>query len=165
MTRLHVQSHSAECNIGCYESHAKTSLVNRKPKENNEQLYPQSPLSLPTQTSRRLAKFIGAKALVRCDLNGLTVNALLDTGAQASMIDRSWKEKYLPDAPIRPLSEIFSDNEELEVHAVNGEILPFDGWVLIAVSLVEMVCLASLSWCLSSFVAFRVHSHYLDLMC
>ena len=94
---------------------------------------PQSPLSLPTPTSRRLAKFIGAKALARCDLNGLTVDALLDTGAQVSMIDRSWKKKYIPDAPVRPLSEIF-DNEELEIQAVNGGVLPFDGWVLIAVS-------------------------------
>lgn len=50
------------------------------------------------------------------------------------MIDKSWKEKYLPDTPIRPLIEIFDEREELEVHAVNGEILSFDGWVLIAVS-------------------------------
>ncbi len=134
MTGLHVQSHSAKCNVGDSESHTKTSLVNQRPKENNEQVDPQSPFSLPTQTSRRLAKFIGAKALARCDLNGLTVNALLDTGAQVSMIDKSWKEKYLPDAPIRLLSEIFDEGEELEVHAVNGDILPFDGWVLIAVS-------------------------------
>lgn len=49
------------------------------------------------------------------------------------MIDRNWKKKYLPDAPVRPLSEIF-DNEELEIQAVNGGVLPFDGWVLIAVS-------------------------------
>ncbi len=134
MTGLHVQSHSAECNVWDSESHTKTRLVNQRPKENNEQVNPQPSLSMPTQTSRRLAKFIGAKALVRCDLNGLTVNALLDTGAQVSMIDKSWKEKYLPDAPIRPLSEIFDEREELEVHAVNGDILPFDGWVLIAVS-------------------------------
>lgn len=134
MTGLHVQSHSAECNVGGSESHTKTSLVIQRPKENNEQVNPQLPFALPTQTSRRIAKFIGAKALARCDLNGLTVNALLDTGAQVSMIDKNWKEKYLPDAPIRPLSEIFDEREELEVYAVNGEILPFDGWVLIAVS-------------------------------
>lgn len=50
-----------------------------------------------------------------------------------SMIDRKWKVKYLPDAPVRPLSEIF-DDEELEIQAVNGGVLPFDGWILIAVS-------------------------------
>lgn len=127
MTGLYVQSHSAE-------SRTETISVNQRPKENNEQVNNQLSLSLPTQTSRRLAKFIGAKALARCDLNGLTVNALLDTGAQVSMIDKSWKEKYLPNTPIRPLSEIFDEREELEVHAVNGEVLPFDGWVLIAVS-------------------------------
>ncbi len=76
MTGLHVQSHSAECNVWDSESHTKTRLVNQRPKENNEQVNPQPSLSMPTQTSRRLAKFIGAKALVRCDLNGLTVNAV-----------------------------------------------------------------------------------------
>lgn len=134
MTGLHVQSHSAEGSVRSSESRSETSSVNQRPKEINEQVNNQLSLSLPTQTSRRLAKFIGAKALARCDLNGLTVNALLDTGAQVSMIDKSWKEKYLPNTPIRPLSEIFDEREELEVHAVNGEILPFDGWVLFAVS-------------------------------
>lgn len=50
------------------------------------------------------------------------------------MVDRSWKGKYLSDVSIRPLSEIFDDREELEVHAMNGDTLPFDGWVQIAVS-------------------------------
>ncbi|RXN39630.1 Retrovirus-related Pol poly from transposon [Labeo rohita] len=60
--------------------------------------------------------------------------ALLDTGAQVSMIDRGWKGRYLPNTPVRPLSEMFDDKEELEVHAVNGDVLPFDGWVIITVS-------------------------------
>lgn len=132
MTGSQAQSHSVKCNVFSSESHARESLLNKRPKVNIES-DPHSPLSLPTQTSRRLAKFVGAKALARCDLNGLTVDALLDTGAQVSMIDRSWKKKYLPDAPVRPLSEIF-DDEELEIQAVNGGVLPFDGWVLIAVS-------------------------------
>lgn len=132
MTRPQVQSHSVKCNVLSTESRARESLLTKRPKVKVED-DPQSPLSLPTQTSRRLAKFIGAKAIARCNLSGLTVDALLDTGAQVSMIDRSWKKKYLPDAPVRPLSEIF-DEEELEIQAVNGGVLPFDGWILIAVS-------------------------------
>ena len=51
------------------------------------------------------------------------------------MIDREWKYKYLPDTDIRPLAEIIEDEEEHAVNAVNGEPLPFDGWVTITVNL------------------------------
>lgn len=64
------------------------------------------------------------------------VSALLDTGAQVSMIDRDWKSKYLPDTPVRPLSDMIGDEEEFKVYAVNGDALPFDGWVSLTVNLV-----------------------------
>ncbi len=35
-----------------------------------------------------IIKLIGSKALTQCNLNGLTVRALLDTGAQVSIVDR-----------------------------------------------------------------------------
>lgn len=35
-----------------------------------------------------IIKLIGSKALTQCNLNGLTVRTLLDTGAQVSMVDR-----------------------------------------------------------------------------
>lgn len=81
-----------------------------------------------------LAKLIGRKALTYCNLNGLAVTALLDTGAQVSMIDREWKNKYLPEIATKPLSEII-DDEEFQVCAVNGDIIPFDGWVALTVNL------------------------------
>lgn len=56
-------------------------------------------------------------------------------GAQVSLIDRDWKRKYLPDTPVRPLSDIISDGDELRVYAVNGDLLPFDGWVALTVNL------------------------------
>ena len=141
MTGFHIQSqprlhHTAAPDTQSFENcKSQPVQVDKKQTDHKGQIPPQSPLSLPTQMSRRLAKFVGAKALVRCNLSGLTVNALLDTGAQVSMIDRRWKEKYLPGVSARPLSEIFDDKEELEVHAVNGDILPFDGWMLITVNL------------------------------
>lgn len=51
------------------------------------------------------------------------------------MIDRHWKDKYLPDATVNPLSEIVDDEEELKVHAVNCDIIPFNGWVALTVNL------------------------------
>lgn len=92
-------------------------------------------LDLPYSKSECLAKLVGRRALTHCNLNGLAVSALLDTGAQVSMIDRVWKNRYLPDMPVKPLNEIIDDDEELKVYAVNGEILPFDGWVALTVNL------------------------------
>lgn len=83
----------------------------------------------------RIAKLIGSKALTHCHLNGFAVKALLDTGAQVSMIDRDWKNKYTSDTPVRPLEEIIGEDEELDILAVNGEALPFDGWVALTVNL------------------------------
>lgn len=90
---------------------------------------------LPFSKSECLAKLVGRRALTQCNLNGLAVSALLDTGAQVSMIDRVWKNRYLPGIPVRPLNEIINDEEELKVYAVNGAVLPFDGWVALTVNL------------------------------
>ncbi len=51
----------------------------------------------------KIIQLIGRKALTQCNLNGLTVRALLDTGAQVSIVDRLWKERYLPSVEVRPL--------------------------------------------------------------
>lgn len=82
-----------------------------------------------------IIKLIGSKALTQCNLNGLTVRALLDTGAQVSMVDREWKEKYLPSVEVRPLRELLGCQDDLKVYAVNGDLIPFDGWAVITVNL------------------------------
>lgn len=51
------------------------------------------------------------------------------------MVDRNWKDKYLPEAAVNPLGEIVDDEEQLEVYAVNGDIIPFDGWIALTVNL------------------------------
>lgn len=43
-----------------------------------------------------VAQLIGKKAILKCHIHGFAVTALLDTGAQVSMIDHNWKSKYLP---------------------------------------------------------------------
>ncbi|KAL1269016.1 hypothetical protein QQF64_031305 [Cirrhinus molitorella] len=64
-------------------------------------------------------------------------SALLDTGAQVSIIDHKWKEQYLPDVEVRPLRELLGYHDNLEVYAVNGQPIPFDGWAIITVNLLE----------------------------
>ena len=115
----------------CPETKAK--VVNQIQKQPD--ITPVPTPDLPYSKSECIAKLVGRRALTHCYLNGLAVTALLDTGAQVSMIDRDWRNKYLPDITVRPLSEIAGDEEELTVYAVNGEVLPFDGWVALAVNL------------------------------
>ncbi|XP_035858119.1 uncharacterized protein LOC118495270 [Sander lucioperca] len=62
------------------------------------------------------------------------VDCLLDSGAQVSLLDRQWVKTYLPDHKLRPLAELLGD-KGLSVIAVNGEPLPYDGWVGVMVSL------------------------------
>ncbi|KAI4882368.1 hypothetical protein NFI96_008891, partial [Prochilodus magdalenae] len=91
--------------------------------------------SQPSQPSDQIVGLIGRKALIKCNFNGLSVNALLDTGAQVSIIDKAWKDTYLPDLPVQPLTELIGGEEELAVYAISGDLIPFDGWVAIAVNL------------------------------
>ena len=92
---------------------------------------PQEPLNTRNEHITRL---IGRQAIIQCYLDGLAVHALLDTGAQVSMIDRSWKNKHLPHLETRPIDELMKEDDELEVYAVNGGLIPFDGWVAITVN-------------------------------
>ncbi|KAL6464588.1 hypothetical protein MHYP_G00269050 [Metynnis hypsauchen] len=57
-----------------------------------------------------------------------------DQGAQVSILDRKWRQMYLPDHTVRPLSELMG-TKPLSVLAVNGETVPFDGWVEVTVNL------------------------------
>ena len=95
----------------------------------------EGPPQLPrVAKARAVASLIGKKALVQSYLNGLTVTSLLDSGSQVSIVSRAWKNEYLPDLTIHPVSEILGE-EELRVIAANGGLIPYDGWVAITVNL------------------------------
>lgn len=104
-----------------------------KEKEARSSRTPDSPNQRQSPCDR-VAQLIGKKAIIKCHIHGFTVTALLDTGAQVSIIDCNWKSKYLPDQTLRPLSEII-DGGDINVSAVNGEPLPFEGWVELTVNL------------------------------
>lgn len=118
-----------------FKTTIETAAVNKK---HSRERTAADPLKDTTPTNEPVAKLIGRKALTKCILNGLAVNALLDTGAQVSIIDRHWRDKYLPDLDVRPLTELIElmeDKKTLEVYAVNGGLIPFDGWVIITLNL------------------------------
>ena len=66
-------------------------------------------------------------------MNGYPITALLDSGANVSIIDSAWKDRYLPGQDIRPLSELMED--DLYVTAVTGDAVPYEGWIEVVVNL------------------------------
>lgn len=54
-----------------------------------------------------------------------------------SMIDREWKKQIPTYTTVRSISKIINDEKELKVYALNGEVLPFDGWVALIVNLMK----------------------------
>ncbi len=104
------------------------SSVKSHPDNSKPVVSPPHPPADSKSTSQRVAKLIGEKCLLKCNLNGYTVTALQDSGAQVSIIDRSWKQKYLPQQEVHSLSELLGDRG-LDLTAANGEPIPYDGWV------------------------------------
>ncbi|GAA6095956.1 uncharacterized protein LOC109203576 [Tachysurus ichikawai] len=89
----------------------------------------------PEGSGEKVVQFVGKKCLLEGEIGGHRVNMLLDTGAQVSIIDHDWRKEYLPTHDVRPLSEIVGPSAGLEVFAINGEVIPFSGWVEATVSL------------------------------
>ena len=67
--------------------------------------------------------------MVSCVLNGVPVDALWDTGAQASIVSKSWLSKNLSLSNVRNIEELLGEETELNLKAANGRIIPFIGWV------------------------------------
>ena len=93
-----------------------------------------SPLNTETEIRERVAQLVGRKCNIKCYINSYAVDCLFDTGAQVSLLDRQWVKTYLPEHKVRPLAELIG-RQPLSVLAVNGEPLPYDGWIGVMVSL------------------------------
>ncbi|KAL3966228.1 nuclear receptor co-repressor 2 [Sarotherodon galilaeus] len=83
---------------------------------------------MPSQRQTKLISLIGKRCTVRCHLDKVPVEALWDTGAQASLINNEWREQHLPHSIVRPLAELLG-TEPLVALAANGSEIPYDGWV------------------------------------
>ena len=91
----------------------------------------------PGPKHKQVAQLIGKKCLVWCKMNSVKTQALWDTGAQVSIMSETWKSQNLPDARIRPISDLLSDDELLDLRAANGTEIPFQGWVPVSFSLCD----------------------------
>lgn len=79
-------------------------------------------------TTPGLLNIIGKRCLIHCLLNDVAVEALWDTGAQASIINADWRKRHLPHTTVRPIEELLGPGT-LTGLAANHTEIPFDGWV------------------------------------
>lgn len=89
-----------------------------------------------TARGKRVAKLIGGRCMLSCHLNGVSVQMLLDSGAQVSMVGKSWLEQTLPNVKIQPLNSLLLD-PTLDITAANGTAVPFDGWVEVLLEVIS----------------------------
>ena len=93
-----------------------------------------------------VARFVGKKCKLSCVLNGVPLEALSDTGAQVSIVSKSWLEEYLPSSKLRNIEELLGEDVglnsklkniqellgedvRLNLRTANGGTIPFEGWV------------------------------------
>lgn len=111
-------------------------LKGKGKKRCKEESQPSPPKSQAvTDSTARTVPLIGKKSLLNCFVNGYAVTVLFDTGSQVSIIDRSWKETFIPQYAVRPLQELLDPGESLDLCAANGQPIPYDGWVELTVNL------------------------------
>lgn len=83
---------------------------------------------LPPQRQAQLLDLIGNRCVVQCQFDDVAVEALWDTGAQASLINEEWRKLHLPHHTVRPVEELVGPSTVIGLAANQTEI-PFLGWV------------------------------------
>ena len=76
-----------------------------------------------------LTKLVGRRCMVKCVIQGKEVEALWDTGSQVCVVSREWQQTHLPLEVLRNVEELLGAGEELNLEAMNGTDIPFDGWI------------------------------------
>lgn len=96
---------------------------------------PCSQKTLTPENTSHTTPLIGRKSLLKCFISGYAATVLFDSGSQVSIIDRSWRETFIPSHPVRPLEELLDPGESLDLYAANGQSIPYDGWVELTINL------------------------------
>lgn len=72
-----------------------------------------------------VTSLVGKQCLVTCYLNGHKTEALWDTGSQVCIVDRQWKDQYIPGVKVRDVSEATEATDNLNLVAANGSSMPY----------------------------------------
>ena len=95
----------------------------------------QSQANLTPKEQKTLIGLIGKQNVVKLYMNDKPVDILWDTGANISIISKESVNDLFPNAVIKNLHDILSDADKLQVRWGNQEILPYEGYVELEVSL------------------------------
>lgn len=91
---------------------------------------------LPPHRKAKLLNLIGERCLVQCLFDNVAVEALWDTGAQASLINEEWRKTHLPHREVHPIEELLGPGTLIGLAANQTEI-PFLGWIEVEFKLAE----------------------------
>ena len=67
--------------------------------------------------------------MVKCLIQGKEIEELWDTGSQVCVVSRTWQQTHLPLEVLRNVEELLGSGGELNLEAMNGTDIPFDGWI------------------------------------
>ena len=123
------------CSRKCQKSHHAyhapyCSAISQLEKFEIDKLYRgfsvrQQQLDAKTQT--KLVKLVGEKPILRCLLDGKSVDVLWDTGSMITLVSRKWAKENFPKKKIHSISEFLEeDEEELRVTAANKTDVKID---------------------------------------
>ena len=73
--------------------------------------------------SKNGPQLVGNVNITPISINGITSNALLDTGSMVSIVSQSFYDKNLIDVELRPLDEI------LYIECASGNLIPYSGYI------------------------------------
>ncbi len=140
-----------KCNSGCYcssacrEKHVTcrdhiilcVSIQRLERLQMNKRLAA-LPLREKTQVpmKRKLVSLVGEKPIVNCRLSGKESEALWDTGAMVSMVDKPWLEENHPFEDIQSLEE-FLEGDTMHLLAANNSKVAVEGVVTLSFEIGE----------------------------
>ena len=88
---------------------------------------------------RKLVELVGERCLIECTINGVSGDALWDTGAQVSLVSNSWVDS-LGDAPeIQSLDKLVNNGQEINLRGAGGKKIPYVGYIDLPVKLKGVV--------------------------
>lgn len=121
---------SKNCQTHHWVEHKQTCINSLRPLSNSCMT-----MSVPTPCRSQVNQhspvisLVGRQCLVECYLHGQQIQALWDTGSQVCVIDELWKQEYLPEVPLKDVSNILEAPNTLNLVAANGIDLPYIGYV------------------------------------
>lgn len=116
------------CQTHHWAAHKQTCIYLPRPASNPYlTMSVHAPCSTQVNQHSPVTSLVGRQCHVECYLHGHRIQALLDTGSQVCVIDEVWKQIYLPEVPLRDVSNILEAPHTLNLVAAKGIDIPYTG--------------------------------------